>query len=97
VAITAMLLFGPAGLIFAWSAFGPLGMVLKALRTGAFERPDFLGDTGDVTILRSEQPGDFWNSVTFYAVIALLLFSFSLAFFCPLVTYLRRVFRKLPN
>jgi len=97
VAVMAMLLIGPVGLIFALSAFGPLAMVLKALWTGVFERPDFLGDTGDVTILRSEQPGDFWNNVTFYAVIALLLLSFSLGFFYPLVTYLRRVLRKLPN
>jgi hypothetical protein len=72
-------------------------MVLKALWTGAFERPDFREDTGDVTILRSEQPGDFWNNVTFYAVMALLLLSFSLAFFYPLATYLRRAFRTPSN
>jgi small-conductance mechanosensitive channel len=97
VSIIALFLFGPVGLIFAWYAFGPLAMVLKALWTGVFERPDFLGDTGDVTILRSEQPGNFWDNVTFYAVIAVLLLSFSLAFFYPLVTYLRRVLRKPPN
>jgi hypothetical protein len=97
VSIIALFLFGPVGLIFAWCAFGPLAMVVKALCTGVFERPDFLGDTGDVTILRSEQPGNFWDNVTFYAVIAVLLLSFSLAFFYPLVTYLRRVLRKPPN
>jgi hypothetical protein len=85
VSIIAMLLFGPVGLIFAGWALRSLAMLLKALRVGFYERPDLLGDAGDVvTISRSEQPGDFWNNATFDAVIALLLLSFSLAFFLPL-------------
>jgi hypothetical protein len=38
-------------------------MVLKGVWTGVFEQPNFIDDTGNATIWRSEQPGDFWLAV----------------------------------
>lgn len=97
VAIAAMLLFGPVGLIFAWGAFGSLTMVLKALWTGVLKRPDFREATGDVVILLSERPGDFWIQVRFYTVIALVLGSIALAIILPFAIYLGQALRKPPR
>ena len=97
VAVIAMLLIGPIGLVFAFAAFADLKMVVPALWTGVFRRPDFLEGTGDVIICRTERPGDFWNQVTFYAVIGAVLGSLALVINLPLVTYIWRAFRRLPN
>src|SRR5262245_48254483 len=85
VAAIAILLIGPIGLVFAFGAFAQLIRVLDALWTGVFQRPDFREDTGDVIIWRTERPGDFWNQVTFYAVIGAALGSLALVINLPLV------------
>ncbi len=97
VAVIAMLVFAPIGLFFVWGVFSSLRMVLKEVWTGVIERPNFMDDTGDVTIWRSEQPGDFWIAVRLYTVVAVVLGSIALSIFLPLSTYLRRSFRKPPS
>ena len=94
VAAIAVFLIGPIGVVFALEAYAFLTMVLRALWTDVFRRPDFLGDTGDVTICRTERPGDFWNQVTFYGVIGAILGSIALVINLPLVTYFWRAFRR---
>jgi hypothetical protein len=90
VAVIAMLVFGPFGLFFFWGAFSSLRMVLKGVWTGVFEQPNFIDDTGNATIWRSEQPGDFWLAVRLYTVVAVVLGSIALSIFLPLSTYIRR-------
>ena len=93
-ALITMLLIGPIGLLFAVGALGSLGMVLKAVSTGVFERPDFREETGDVRISRTATPEWFWDNVTFYTFVSVVLASIAAAIIWLLTMYLGRRFRK---
>jgi small-conductance mechanosensitive channel len=94
VALIAMLLIGPIGVLFAMGALGSLLTVLKAVWTGVLERPDFREETGDVRILRTATPEWFWDNVTFYTFVFVVLALIAVAIIWPLTRCLGRCFRK---
>ena len=94
VTVITMLLVGSIGLFFALGALGSLGMVLKALWTGVFERADFRENTGDVRIFRVADPDWFWGNVGFYTFVSVVLGFMAGAIICPLAACLRYRFRR---
>jgi hypothetical protein len=94
VAIVVILFIGPIGLLFTGGALGFSKMVLWALWSGVFERPDFRENTGDVSIWKSSAPDVFWANVVFYSIVSLVCFQFAVATLWPLVIYVRRAFRN---
>jgi hypothetical protein len=92
--VIAMLLTGSIGLFIAMAALGCLGMVLNALWTGVFERPDFRENMGDVRILRATDPEWFWSNVAFYTYISVELGVMGGAITLPLAVCLKLRFRN---
>jgi hypothetical protein len=65
-------------------------MVLSALWTGVFERPDFRENTGDVRIFRATDADWFWSNVEFYALASVVFCLIAVAIILPLAIYLKR-------
>ena len=95
MAVIAMLLIGSIGLFFAMKALSFSGMVLSAVWTGVFQRPDFREDTGDVRILRASDPDWFWGNVEFYTFVSVVFLLIAVPIILPLVIYIKHCFRTL--
>jgi hypothetical protein len=69
-------------------------MVLPALWTGVFERPDFREETGGVRIVRATDPDWFWGNVEFYSFLAIVFCVIATLFLLPLAIRIAAVFRR---
>jgi hypothetical protein len=68
-------------------------MVVSAIWTGVFQRPDFREATEDVVIFKIAEPGLFWGNVEFYSIISFVLWMVTLTLLFPLAIKIVGAFR----
>jgi hypothetical protein len=91
---TAALLIGLPGLYLALGAFYFSRIVLLAVWTGVFERPDFREATGGVTIFRVTNPDWFWGNVEFYSFLSVGLWVIAVVLILPFTIRIASGFRR---
>ena len=82
------------GLLSALVTLFFLRMVLPALWTGVFERPDFRDGTDDVRIVRATDPDWYWGNVEFYSVLAAVSCAIAAGLLLPLAFRIAAVIRS---
>jgi hypothetical protein len=93
IAVIVMLPIGALGFIFVTQALYFSGMVLSAVVTGVFERPDFREATGDVRILQTADPDWFSGNVKFYTIVSVGLWLIAAFLVWVLLISVRHGFR----